>query len=212
MKVQCISMMVGAIAAAVIPTIAIGQVQSSPSPSEIINCPDEFAGITLTPQQEAKIRQAEVKLNTAIETAFPLSEEEEALLEKHEQQYEEMFQSLLAPEQKQQLEQLDQSMANRWEAIAPSVSGEPEPRLTPQQEEQLDALAVEYDWKIMALLTPEQKQKLERFEASLETMLPTPTSEQEVQLQRAENNFKQEVLTVLTPEQRQQFQRNWSCD
>ncbi|NER79058.1 MAG: hypothetical protein F6K42_05650 [Leptolyngbya sp. SIO1D8] len=213
MKFKTPLIFLGAIALASITLAFRGQAEE-----EYIDCPDELDGIELSDSQTAQLWQLEAELHETIDNIMPLSAETEATIEQLEENFESQIETLLSPQQKQQIEQLDSWIEEQEIAIVPEFLEEDDDdfSLSPDQEEKLEAVEEEYEERIQAILTPEQQQQIESFEDQLdeaiEAELPEPTVEQEERIETAEVVFEQGVMQILTPEQLQQWQLNLACE
>ena len=210
------SAFIGAIALTLLPFSTLGQAEEA---WEDYDCPDEFAGIELTQTQLDQFERLEAEVEAEYEQVLPLSADAEAQMEALEDEFDEELYALLSPQQKQELDKLDDWADKQLMAIAPELydeDGEEEPELTPEQEVLLDDFDQAYEQRFQGILTAEQQATIEALELQLEddieAVFPELSEVQEQQLDALDQQFEQQVMDILTAEQKQQFQQNLSCE
>ena len=192
MNAKLISALVGAIALATTVNIAVSNVGNA-NPSDSDRCSDDawiaegFKGIALNPTQETQLEQLEARYEAEHKDDFEqfdalfenLTEEDEARLDRLEQDYDRELQTILTPaqwqawendeddealaltpQQEQQIDGLDQRFDAQLAKLVPGW--------TPEKEEQLIDAEIAYEQKLQAILSADQYQKWEQNIAALE--------------------------------------------
>lgn len=134
---------------------------------------DELDEVTLSPEQQAQLERLDEQFWN--ESDFLLTADQEARLEDYERNYEEQLENILTAQQQTQFER------NQFALDFPEFSGL---QLTPAQRQQVVKFTDEFEQKEAAII-------------------PEITSQQDVQLTQLEERYEERLFQILSPGQQQ---------